>query len=881
MSLSEAEARARKRKQGGAPPAPSEPVPKKDIGLDLVKSVPRLAKEIVNFPQTLMQGSTALDDWLTSKQKPTPEDLPYEPYTRKKNLLSKAIDWLGNEERFRPGDLMPEEATSREVEPGKLPWLDRTLLGIEVGANAPRAAVKYGIKKAVPEVTAALGAVAGSEVGKQFDNPYAEAAGTLLGGIGGGMVRPKSQAARIGGVIDDFSLEGISPLASSLRNRADPDMPGTVGDVSGDIGILALENRIAGDDPQGFLQTVQGAQSARDARTVGQVEDIIAPVDVDVKQAQTQAGDEVTALSEELRRTERGAKGEAQVAYTGGKEEQLAAKLASQRRVSKIDQQRVDAQVASESTAEAARVAEVDATSLASMPSVASTQASELVKIKRGSAKEKAKKFWEKFDASEGYDKKELITELQEHLTENLGSMNDPMTRDFAKRFSTYIGHLKALPAEVSPKQIHYLVSNMKKQIHNAHMNNSADVVTTKMSELNTKLDDLLESGSLDYKTAKAFEKEMHDKFGNLGVDSADPEDFFVPGSFSGQKGAKMARWLQETKDPEIVKAGQDYVLSLAKEEGVTAAFRKKYNEYLQHETNAGLNAQISQVEMAQNSAVQMKKNAKLVTAQSKAVGSAEKATQTEVKSTVGRLKQARKKAFDEAKGERKTGQSGLDKSIAARYAEDPPKTIKAMLKSTGVTDAADFKRLNKAMGDGEAGDSFRSQVRDTVLAQITKPVGSVKTPSIASIAQWDKVKKQLVEADVISGAEAAQVTAALKATESKALRKSVRQATSQQIDSAVRDIMTSVGAVGGAKLIKGGSLVMTGAIKRTLNKLTKEDYIKPKDLPYIKKILSDPDFIGPLAKAYKSEIELSDQIGAKLLSLIAAEKALPKEENE
>jgi hypothetical protein len=709
----------------------------------------------------------------------------------------------------RPGLKETKEVLAPEFE-GKVksPWAEaaRTFgewAGPGATAKAPKLATQ-GVKalpkiarSVVPDVTMGTTAAAG-EAAIGYLSPEYAWVGELGGGLGGlalalatgkraGLTKEQMIVLRS---LDEIYDDPKQALAE-LKRRTDAGEIGTIGDLTRDDGVFDVENWSAKATPKGRRQA---KATARDR--IDQIYDEVTapmrpPEGVTAAQAPYRAG---LAIESELA----GARAATERAKVGLEAEATAANEAA-----------ATARAEAENAAAA-----VDPTRQAldpgARPDVYSTEAAgRYAREQKDYIDNVSQPLWDTFDNGPDINVQPLrmaANDIYRKMTpEERLRMNDT--------YGPLVSEVTAWRGDVSPRAITLTLQEMKDTIAKADkMGWKERKLQEIVDALETTLDD--PNVSQSYADAVAATKEGYDRFGPAFVGDVrkanreTPETLLQNLGITGDRGAATIRLIGASKVPELKADVAKYIRARAvREPNINESFLIEYEAVLDN-LDPSVRREIQGL-------IDAEAAAKATDTAATAAGRTADRTAKDVERRQGGLQRTLAQT-----------ESGLKGDIRGQYAAEPNATIDRLLaKPDGATE---LKSLMDEITDLDEVASFKANLNDRMermLFETTKDVDSGVVNSVNSRANayrdYMAMQDSLVEAGVITRAEAKKMENALERTNTEVLRKASRAYDiTQQADEHINLL-----ASGGAAAILGPmpgaySLMVGGAIRRSLNTL-------------------------------------------------------------
>ena len=454
------------------------------------------------------------------------------------------------------------------------------------------------------------------------------------------------------------------------------------------------------------------------------------------------------------------------------------------------------------------------------------------------------------------FDKEKVIKDIGVAKTEiaQVKQRLSPAAKaDLERTESIVLGHIKNLSSASAPKDVQWIVKDMKQAIHNAHKNNTATALDGILNKIVGKLEDSLQK-TPHYIEARAATKDMHRRTGGLEKALNKVPEKAAENIYEGAKGAELMRHTQQLDDPAAMEALIDGFRANAAASGkpIDNAFMVANREFLA-------------------------KNPKL-----KKEFEGYLAANVAADASTAALTRGTQVAKDALKAEQAVIESMLadaskTKTGALKAASDTPfgRYAKAANKQTHInkliTNAADgnkelgqlYARLKKEGAEG----ALEQRVLNAVTDSVFNPQGGVTG---STLAKYDKIKTGLNNSGFAGSPKMKQLDDQMTKLREQHFRDSysgslVKLGT--ELTSKDRLAASALAAVLTGGLGGGRSLIIAGAVRRAILGNMKEGRFNQRHIKAISEYIADPEsFMGAVDGAASNE-----QIVSAIVSRINA----------
>lgn len=501
------------------------------------------------------------------------------------------------------------------------------------------------------------------------------------------------------------------------------------------------------------------------------------------------------------------------------------------------------------------------------------TAVSALKQGKETARETKEAPLWKAFDEGEGFS----AQQLQGAIKESVSGLPPEAIAGVEKKYPTFFKDIEKMDWEttVSPESVSYVISQVKSDLK-AKGKEHWGTNEKNLAETIKKVEAEVSSLNPAYGAAKDMTREILQQYGPskvAGAGRGTDEEFMsklMGGSADSQTAA--VRQLKSTKEPEAIKAGEDWLRRqnkhktidqkfLDENEGVLAeypALRKEYEALatsgeavkaqkgLTKATNRQLEKEATKLERQQ---IRLDKEGESIFPKAKqaaldAQNKAAKAKQAAVEKSGVQATAAKESALTKSIAAGKAQKGLIDTTLAGKYVNDPIPTIQKALTDTSRTsgDLGTLYKNLKAQGQGEA---FKGSVRDAIMDKFTTKASGRNVPeTVAGVADSvHKMRPQLVDNGILTATEFDEMAAIIDyQAKGKGLRKHTTDLdTGMPVETRNLESSMIAAAINKAMPI-GQGLVMTGAIKRYVSaKMTESMLSNPATRKHLSDFMADP----------------------------------------
>lgn len=720
-------------------------------------------------------------NWLRGKGRPIPKGV-----SKIADATHTGATWLG-------GGVLPVS--------GALRIADKALKAPSI-ATKTAATASPAVAAVKPEVYAAAGAT----IGDYSDIPYADVVLGLAGGLKGGAPQtPKLDKADKAAVnLVTKNLRASTPDAvDTLRANILAGNKGTLADLMDSPHMYGVEDKLM--DVGGHEQLKRTVKALRQ----GQVYDVMNLTENVLPKGDT------TPLT-------RAAKAAARKQQTKITEvdQKLTGKLAG------------DAEGIAKQQIELDRLKGVDTTppSVTGAPRVskASSGLAESTEALRKARKAEADDIWKQFDASPSMDLKADVTEL----TSKLDADYARNSVDLAKMKSKYKDQLDVLDqwkeGLATPADVSAVLRDLKKKTWAAKSSGTTGFEDDIARDLTKRLEKVLDTtpAAKNYQAAKQATAKIYDEVIPPNVRKALKDgnaDLFAEKlTLSGTKGADAARWAKNTGDEAIKQSAQDTVRALAKREGITSGFMRKYDEFLSEfpELKDELASKLAKDADIDDQMLNIKSD---IAAANKKLT----ADQTAINNRV------------------KTARSAADKNTVAKFADEPDAYLRKQLTGTNKEAGIDeLARLKRAAEKSGTLPELRMQVNQHISDIVFKETDGLKNATGTTITNFNKIKERLTKSGVITSDEADRISGSLERIRKLQARgKEISPAQLEETLTAFDKALASGLTVFGMQFVKSkNSLILANRLKDSANAMISSSKNKPETLQRLEEFILNPE---------------------------------------
>lgn len=739
-----------------------------------------------------------------------------------------------------------QAATAPALPEGESTIADMARTGLEWGGG--------GIFNAAAKAPIAMDVLmgTGAAVGEQLAGDTGEMAGGLTGALTSALrgkvptTLPFTEAratAKANAQAEDFinaNLVDQPQAVNTLRENVNKGVKGTLLDLTSDIGLTGVEQ--TGGLTHAGKKAILDTQAERAAQVV---EDIQAPFGGEAADAAQQTARGLAKARQQ--RIEQAGKSRIE-----GQRADAEAGLAQTR----AQMQSADdmAEEVLQQQAEKSSVVAPDKPTYEASADVA-RKINQRQKLYEAEIEAPA---WKAFDEGapvEAFGMKMAVDDVMQGLQpEELAAMQS--------RYGTELKHIQNWSGDVAPKSISTVRSQISEGVSNAESFGAAE---RNMSKIVKAMDDhLAATGNQAYSNAVAATKAKHDQFssGNLGKvrRKAEPQELLEKMRLTGDAGKSSAQSLKATGDEEVLQGVEEYFKTKTKGEKVDDKFLAKYDGFLSEFTALG--DEYAELAAANARGEEAAGLSKALSAKHKAQREAyEKQAATALPQTQSKVRELQGRA---AKG------------VTAQYADDAQATMKKLLSDPNRVN--DLKTLKTTMDKQGKTGSLKGHARDIITKKlISGKTGSAKIKN-AALDDLDDMRTSLVDSGLIGADEFdAMVDAAGRAANSKELRKNMIDVRVGKTSDETANLAASAISAGLVQGLSGSSsLVMTGAIRRSVKKLLKKNVYNEAAMARVDEFLANPEtYLNQISASGKAEIkkaetmqEAADAIVSQLFGL-------------
>lgn len=412
-------------------------------------------------------------------------------------------------------------------------------------------------------------------------------------------------------------------------------------------------------------------------------------------------------------------------------------------------------------------------------------------------------RIWDEFD-----NLPEMSTEgVSDFVSANIARMTPYDQAGIRSAFSAEIQALEDLGTNASPRELQSVIRGFNAKLKNPDVR-SISAAEHFAGGITKEIEGFLEASTAGtvYTAARQATADMHARVnpGSVGNARATarsagaPETMFRNLGIGKEQGAVAAREILASGDPAVISQAEQTIRTIANRDGIDAAFMNKFDEALQT-LNPTMHAEFSAIRMAQD---------KLADAQGTAssVLSAERQVQTQVRQT-------QQSGLNESMRQQSASRRALDDSILSSMADNPKK-----LASDALENPDALRDIVRVFGGTEEGmETVRRLVNQQVIERFV-PDSGIIDPS--RVAKFNKVRRQLEDAGILTADEIAVVDELLGSASSAATLRSQARPQSANNSNRVIDMGSSAAAAAALRVLPGNSLILAGGVRRFVKDL-------------------------------------------------------------
>lgn len=501
------------------------------------------------------------------------------------------------------------------------------------------------------------------------------------------------------------------------------------------------------------------------------------------------------------------------------------------------------------------------------------TAVSALKEGKAATREAKEAPLWKAYDDGTGFS----AQQLQGSIKEAVAGLPPEAVAGVKAKYPTFFKDIDKMDwkTTVSPQSVSYVISQVKSDLK-AKGKEHWGTNEKNLSKAINNVEEQVSALNPAYGAAKDMTREILQQYGPskvVGAGKGTNEEFLSKLMGGGADSQTAAiRQLKGTKEPEAIKAGEDWIRRQNKNKTIDQKFldenegvltelptlRKEYEDI----AAAGGRAD-KQKGLTKAANMQLEKEARKLERQQEKLGTegesifpkarqaaieaqnkATKAKETATEKSGTRASIAKESALTKAVAASNLKKGLVDKTLAAKYVNDPVKTVQAALIDTSRTkgDLGKLYENMKAQGQGEA---FKGSVRDAIMDKYTtKASGRGVSETVAGVADSvHKMRSQLVDNGILTTKEFDEMTAIIDyQAKGKGLRKETTDLDTG-VPAETRNLESSMIAAAVNKAMPiGQGLVMTGAIKRFVAaKMTESMLHNPETRRYLSDFMANP----------------------------------------
>jgi hypothetical protein len=824
------------------------------------------AVDTIDMGSNVSELASAASPWIPDVVKDTFRKVS--PITAGMLDLSQAREEIVGRSSDTPGLKQAKEALTKEM-PGAAPWAEYARTAAEWGAGGLAKVPKLvtstleslpnALRNIAPDFAAAAGA-SGGQAATEWLGGDGDL-GELGGGVAGILLALKTgrfdsltKAERQS--LDDITAQFDSPeqAIASIEQRLAADEIGTVGDLSRSQGVIDLETAV-----NQMPATRRTAANVADRRAQQVYEDTLDPLQTGADATQAPYAAE-KAIAEDVRLAE--------AANTRAKTVE-AERVAGEQSVLTQARQQAEAQAtqargtatAAETAAEEARVAAIPMKDGQPRTTVEASE-SYAANRKEGRAdyvKDIRKPAWDAVDEGPPLVTREVRRAGKKFLDEMdpddaADLLDDPSYGKLIKRIAKWGDTVK-------PAVVTRLISRMKKEINDADRFGWAE---QQMDDFVKVLEDELATPGSLYEKARAASKEEYARFEpgrtRKVARANEPETELQRMGTQGDKGASTVNLSNKAQVPAADRDLYDFILAEAsrKGENITPDFLAQYEgaiDRMPAADKAKLQALVGTKGARESALKQARAAQDTADTQARTSTRGIDALDTELTAETNRLDKSLGRFEEGVKGDARGQFSTKANTTVDRLLKDP--------------DGADeLKALMGDMRDIAQVDSFKTTVKDRLEQMLFDAPADIQSKA-GAYNDFLKMKDNLVEAGVLTQADADRMTAALERTKSLGLRKAARAADVTAGATEHNKLLASGLGAGFLAFLPASvnTLMIGGAVRRSLNNML-QGKVTVKRVAALEKYLKDPEkYIKAMAEAKTSKeaqsMLLTELVGA------------------
>jgi hypothetical protein len=419
----------------------------------------------------------------------------------------------------------------------------------------------------------------------------------------------------------------------------------------------------------------------------------------------------------------------------------------------------------------------------------------------------------------------------------------------------------------------------MKRDINEAVTAGKNGPDEKRLGEIVDIMEEQLQVVSPEYRAAVAATKEGYDRFGPGYVGDVrranEPETLLTNLGLQGDRGAATARLVAESKVPELQQDVANYIRAQAVRKGdsLSEDFLVQYEAVLDNLPPA-VRQEISELIAAKTNKAATLKQAAAADRQADKVARQTTRQHQGLEKATGRQRDAISRNVDRV-------ESGLKGDTRGQFADRPASTVDRLLQDPDGAD--ELRQLMDEMQTVGEVDSFKAMIRDRLenkLFDVQRVPGEgtiTSSPAkAAAYRQFKELQESLVEAGVITQADAVRMEAALeRGVSSRGLRQASKaKDVTRRADEHI-NLLSSAGAAAFLGPMPGAySLMVGGAVRRSLNRVLRGKLVASR-VKVLDEYLTNPaKYLADLHKA-KTPGEVERQFLTKLVGAAQAAELL------